>query len=172
MPWTILTHSIFFSAEKGMVFTCNTKHFTKPTVQFSCSYPTCFSWEMGGFHMQHQTLHKPYNSVQLNSVSLQLWEALGSSEPLWVAPGCSGLLWAAPGCSGLLWASMGCSGLLRAALGCARLLWPALTHKTYTHKSLHTQIQNTFIIKLQTKGNKKKIKNLHKNIHTFKYTNK
>ena len=52
--------------------------------------------------MQHQTLHKPYNSVQFTSIQF---------------PYSSGLLWVALGCSGLLLATLGCSGLLCATPG-------------------------------------------------------
>ena len=60
--------------------------------------------------MQHQTLPKPYNSVQFPYSSGLLWAALGCSGLLWTALGCSGLFWTALDCSGLLWAALGTEG--------------------------------------------------------------
>ena len=122
------------------------------TLQFSSVVQTqhVLAEKKSGFHMQHQTLRKPYNSVPFPYSSGLLWAAPGCSGLLWAALGSSGLLWAALDCFGLLWAALGGSGRLRAAFGllwaaldCSVLLWAALGCSGNRRKSHKTHVKHS-----------------------------
>ena len=69
--WLLLGPFNIFSAEKWMVLTCNTKHITNPTVQFSCSN----RW------FSHATPNIA-QTLQFSSVQFSFFTALGGSELL------------------------------------------------------------------------------------------